>query len=125
MSAEERKTMEKSMLTECKAKEGGTDADIENLMAREMPATQSAKCMNACMVETVGLVKNGKPSIEGAVELAKMAYDGDEKAMKIAKEIGTECASVADADRCELAYKMMLCAKDAVIKRGYNPKDML
>lgn len=125
MTADERKAMEKKILEECKAKEGATDADVTSLMAREMPTTQTAKCLNACMVETVGLVKDGKPSPEGAVELAKMAYNGDERAMSFAKDIGTDCAHVQDGDRCELAFKMMQCGQEAMTKRGLNPKDML
>lgn len=125
LSLEERKAMEKKILEECKTKEGATDADVSSIMAREMPTTQTAKCLNACMVETVGLVKDGKPSPEGAVELAKMAYDGDERAMSFAKDIGTDCAHIEDGDRCELAFKMMQCGQAAMTKRGLNPKDML
>lgn len=125
MSLDERKAMEKQLLNECKTKEGATDADVESILNRQLPTTQSAKCLNACLVETVGLVKNGKPNVDGAVELAKMAFDGNDKAMKMAKEIGEECAHVADSDRCELSYKMMACAQEAITKRGINPNEML
>lgn len=125
MSPEDRKAMELSLANECKNKEGATDADVVSLVAREIPSTPTGKCLNACMVETAGLVKDGKPSVEGAVNLAKIAYDGNEDAMAKAKEVADECVNVADADRCELATKMMTCAQAALVKLGFNPKDMV
>lgn len=124
MSVEERKAMEKSLLSECKTKEGASDADVTAAMAREMPATKPAKCMHACMVETIGLVKNGKPSAEGAIELAKTAFEGNERAMNFVKEVSNECGAVEDADRCELALKMMICGKGVMTKLGINPNDV-
>lgn len=124
MSVEERRAMEKSLLAECKTKEGATDADVTAAMAREMPSTKPAKCMHACMVETIGLVKNGKPSAEGAIELVKTAFEGNDKALQLVKDITVDCAHVEDADRCELALKMMICGDEAMTKRGFNPKDM-
>lgn len=125
MTADERKAMEKTMLAECKTKEGATDDDVASVLARDIPTTPTAKCVHACLIETVGLVKDGKASIEGAIELAKMAYDGDEKAMQMAKDISSECVHIEDSNRCELATKMLVCAREAVTKRGINPKDML
>lgn len=125
MSLEERNKMELSLANECKTKEGATDADVTEMLARNLPTTPAAKCMQACVVETIGIMKNGKASVEGTVELAKMAFDGDEKTMKLMREIAEECVNIPDAERCEYAVKMMECGQAAFIKRGLNPKDML
>lgn len=54
-----------------------------------------------------------------------MAYGGDQKAMDLAREITSECEHIVETDRCELAVKLMVCAQDAAVKRGLNPKEML
>lgn len=124
MTAEERKAMGASLMAECKAKESGTDADVNALLDHQIPTTKSGKCLAACLGETTGIVKDGKPSIEGSVNLAKMAFEGNEKAISVAREVATECGSIADADRCELAGKMMNCMHEAFTKRGINPEEI-
>lgn len=45
-----------SLLTDCVAKEGGTEDDMGHVMARELPETRTQKCIAACMGESIGLV---------------------------------------------------------------------
>lgn len=125
MSLEERKGMEQALVADCKTKEGGSDADEASVLARDMPTTPKAKCMSACVLETTGMVQNGKLSVDGAVAVAKMAYEANEEAMGKAREIANECANVADADRCELVPKLLTCVRDAIVKRGYDLKQVL
>lgn len=56
MSAEEGNAMKAKIHTGCKIKEGATDADAESLAAHAVPKTPGAKCMVACILETIGLV---------------------------------------------------------------------
>lgn len=44
------------MLNDCAAKEGATDADKANTIARKPVTTQGEKCIRACIGETLGLV---------------------------------------------------------------------
>lgn len=124
MSPEERKSMEQALVADCKTKEGASDADAADVLAREVQTTPTGKCLNACVLETTGMVQNGKPSVDGAVALAKIAFDANEEAMVKAREVAMECAHVADTDRCELAIKLLTCVRDAVAKRGYNLKEL-
>lgn len=103
--------------------------------------------MGACIGETLGLVskldisssrqkcltlkssifqiKDNKNSVEGNIEIAKMLHPGNDKALELAKTIATECSSVADADRCELAAKLMKCSEQVAIANGWDPKKMM
>lgn len=70
-------------------------------------------------------VKDNKVFVDGAVELARMAYGGDQKAMDLARDLTNDCSHIMEPDRCELAVKLMVCAQDAAVKRGLNPKEMI
>lgn len=41
---------------DCASKEGASEADILELISFEVPTTRSGQCLNACVMETVGLV---------------------------------------------------------------------
>lgn len=43
-------------MTGCAEQEGATAADIEESQAMKMPSTNTAKCMHACIGETIGAV---------------------------------------------------------------------
>lgn len=58
MTEEEKKAIEVQLLADCKAKEGGTDADVQSMTDRDHPTTKAAKCMSACVAETIGIVSN-------------------------------------------------------------------
>lgn len=48
--------MFKNVATECAKKEGATSADVDDTFSKKLPATTSAKCMHACIGETIGAV---------------------------------------------------------------------
>lgn len=56
MSEEEKKAIEVQLLNECKAKEGGSDADVQLMVNREHPTSPAGKCMSACIGEMIGVV---------------------------------------------------------------------
>lgn len=56
MSADEKKAIEQKLLAECQSKEGASDADVSELAARNVPTTQTGKCLHACVHEMLGLV---------------------------------------------------------------------
>lgn len=60
---------------------------------------------------------------DGFVELAKKKYGNDnEKAIKIAEEIGNECGKITHDDRCELAVLLMECVM-TVLGRHAEPAE--
>lgn len=56
MTAEEREAHRGKLANECKGKEGATDADLAEFTARDKPSTPTAKCLHACIGETLGFV---------------------------------------------------------------------
>lgn len=56
MDEAEAKEMLKGMAAECKEKEGATDADMDGMIAKEIPTSKTGKCLNACMMDQFGVV---------------------------------------------------------------------
>lgn len=71
-----------------------------------------------------GQIKDGKASHEGAIEITKKVHAGDEKALAVTNQVAADCKEVADGDRCELAFKMITCSKESLIKQGLDPKTL-
>ena len=53
---EKEREMVLRLLTECKAKEGASEAEYGNLVLEKLPETKEGSCMLACAYEKVGLV---------------------------------------------------------------------
>lgn len=49
--------MYKDLMTSCKAKEGATDADVQELASHQLGSTRTAQCLNACIMENIGFVR--------------------------------------------------------------------
>lgn len=75
MSEEEKKSIETQLLTECKAKEGGTDDDVAAMIKREHPSSKTGKCMAACIGETLGLVSMGEKFIYNGALISNPILD--------------------------------------------------
>lgn len=56
--------------------------------------------------------------------IAKTVHGSDEAA-KVAEAIAEECKMIADADRCELAFKIANCTIEATKKMGLDPKEII
>lgn len=54
----EQKEMIHNKIVECAAKEGGSDADVQAIMAHTPPTTHAGKCVGACVAEAGGLVSH-------------------------------------------------------------------
>lgn len=110
--------MFKKVATECAAKEGASSTDLDEVYSKKMPTTTNAKCMHACIGETIGATKNNQISVDGVVALAKLAFDGDAAKLQTAHDIATDCVGVTDGDRCEAAHKLLECSVNAHHTRG-------
>ncbi|CAO1399730.1 unnamed protein product [Diamesa hyperborea] len=109
--------MFKGMAMKCKDQEKATEADLKTMISKKALETKTAKCLGACMLENFGLIVDGKMSKEGLMNYAKMMVDEDTEKLKMAEEIGNDCAVITDADRCELAMKLENCMIDSSKKR--------
>lgn len=63
-------------------------------------------------------LKDNKLDIEVSVSMAKMAFGDNTEQLQMARDIATECANETDADRCEAAFKIMLCGERGARARG-------
>lgn len=113
------------MAKTCQEQEKSTEADFKQMMQHELPTSRTGKCMHACMMESIGLIADGKPSPENAIEIARMMSNDDPEVVRLTKEIANECASAIDDDRCEMAHKMLVCSINATKKRGFDMKKLL
>lgn len=48
--------MAAELIGKCKAAEGASDSDIDEMMAHQPPTTRAGQCLNACAMEHLGLV---------------------------------------------------------------------
>lgn len=44
------------MVNNCKAQEGATDADVQEIATQQIPSTRSGQCLQACIFESAGMV---------------------------------------------------------------------
>lgn len=64
--------------------------------------------------------------IKGSLELGKMLFGSDDIVTVVLAKIRDDCAPITDPDRCELAYKRMICAKETAQKGGLVvPNEMI
>lgn len=56
MDEEEGKEMIRAMASDCKTESLASDEDVENMIAKKMPETKPAKCLNACMMKLFNIV---------------------------------------------------------------------
>ncbi|KFB36232.1 hypothetical protein ZHAS_00003343 [Anopheles sinensis] len=116
------KEMLRGLASDCKAKEGASDDDVDGFVNDVPPKTRTEKCLVACMQEQFG-VSNGKTfQVEGFLELSKVLMKGDDSKMETAKEIADDCKAMANDDRCELAVDILNCLKDSAEKHGIELK---
>lgn len=107
------------VMGKCKAQEGPSDSDIQEVIAHAPPTTRAGQCFNACMMESFGIVwnfssllliikfqislnhwkqmKDGKLSVEGGIKIAEMS--GDPAKIKNSEIVGKECEHIGGGDR--------------------------
>lgn len=49
--------MYKDLVGHCKAQEGATDADVQEMISHQPASTRSGQCLNACIFENIGFVR--------------------------------------------------------------------
>lgn len=145
------RTLLKQKLDKCKSIENLSDVDVSRFLNGDTPETLKGKCLISCLQEAVGLVRihyfsgkyrqklkkifillnqchfhncqiqDGQVQPAAGFELGKMLFGDNENVVSAIKKVQDECASISDADRCEMAFKRMSCAKETVKKYGLVP----
>lgn len=105
----------------CQKNEGANEADLQEMMQGKLPSTNAAKCMHACMMEELGVLKDGKQSPEAAIALARRLSNNNPTVVKVTTDVTRSCASVTDLNRCEMAFKMIQCSMEASKKYAPSP----
>lgn len=52
--------MYNELVTNCKAQEGASDLDVQEMAMHQPPSTYTGQCLNACAMEAVGIVRKMK-----------------------------------------------------------------
>lgn len=106
----------------CQTKEGASEADVQEMMQGKLASTHKAKCLHACMMEEMGILRNGRQSPETAIAVAKQHSNNNPTIVKQTTDVTRECAAVSHPDRCEMAFKMIQCSIEVAKKHGFGPK---
>ncbi|XP_031638737.1 general odorant-binding protein 28a-like [Contarinia nasturtii] len=124
LSKEQRVEMFLKMANECAKKEGATSADVDELAAHKAASGKGGKCIRACIAENVGIMKNNQVDVEGTVNVATMAFEGDANKVQTARDLASACVSETDSDRCEAAAKIFACGRSVAKDRGLSFDDL-
>ncbi|XP_063706548.1 general odorant-binding protein 28a-like [Culicoides brevitarsis] len=112
--------MLEQMTEPCFEKDGSTREDFNYMVRkRNLPSTKPQKCLSACMHENFETIKDGKFNRESFEGMMKSVAN-DEKKYPIIEDIGATCEKIVDADRCELAGKLVTCYKEVAAKHGID-----
>lgn len=60
MSEKQKQNIVRLMAKNCKEREQATDADLEELVRRDIPTTPTSKCLRACIMESLSLVEHNE-----------------------------------------------------------------
>ncbi|XP_037036887.1 general odorant-binding protein 28a-like [Bradysia coprophila] len=119
LSEEERQAMFIDIVTNCKAQEGASDSDIQEMANHQPPSTHAGQCLNACTMEAVGIMKDGRLSLEGSIKVGEMT--GDAARIKNVELVSRECESTVGSDRCDTALQIALCVAKSAAAHGIDP----
>lgn len=120
MTASESLLNAKHLITECKIKEGATDADEAEAIAGKPPSTRGGKCLHSCIGEAIGIFVNGKLNLEDIIDIAKR-LNKDDKTIEDARKVITKCGNLTESDRCEYSAKVFFCTRAAMAEYGIDP----
>lgn len=73
--------------------------------------------MNAFSIQ-ISQTLDGELQLDKAIELGKKAFGNDDQTVETITQIHEECATIVDPDRCEIAHKRFMCAKEGAEKHG-------
>lgn len=123
VSAEVREAFMKGVFTDCMTREGATDAELQEAFARKAPSTTGGKCIHACAHENLGMTKDSKVQVNEVSEMMNKGFDNKKIAATMI-EVVHDCGEVTDADRCEMAAKLVDCFATNMVKRGLDPVNL-
>ncbi|KAL7036135.1 hypothetical protein ACKWTF_008707 [Chironomus riparius] len=118
---EKAKEMATFILNYCKTQEGGTDADVVDMMELKYPESAAGLCMIACIHEKMGFFTDGVFDRDIFIVITQQIVDDDQAYMKAAEEIATKCGSVTGS-RCEQAVAFDKCIEAELKDRDLFPK---
>ncbi|XP_031634708.1 general odorant-binding protein 19d-like [Contarinia nasturtii] len=122
LTPEEKHEAEKKILDECKGSVGATNNDVNSILERKTPTEYKGKCLLKCAHEKIGLIQDGKFSIDSFKAFGEKELGNDMKAVGVFNEMLDACKSITDPDLCEASAKMMDCMIKEGLKRGVDPK---
>ncbi|XP_031634701.1 general odorant-binding protein 19d-like [Contarinia nasturtii] len=113
-----------SIVNDCKEKESASDADVDVVINHEVPNSPTQNCLFACFYETLGVIQDGKMSIDSLKTVILAKFSGDGNAITTINGLIDECATLNGSDRCELAHNILECLNNGANKHGINKKQL-
>lgn len=87
------------MIRRCQQQEQATESDMKEFFTQKKPSTKAGKCLHACLMESIGLIKNGMFSAENSNRFMGEMAQGNKEIIKVIEEVSRECEHVQDSDR--------------------------
>ncbi|KAE8573009.1 general odorant-binding protein 56h [Halyomorpha halys] len=107
----------KAAIDECKTEHSIESGQIKEAVEhKKLPETENGRCFMSCVMEKMGVIKDGKIDQERVLEINKMKFKNPESLEK-ANEVAKRCANVEGTDeRCSLATEMVKCAMENALE---------
>ncbi|CAH1391407.1 unnamed protein product [Nezara viridula] len=100
----------KTAIEECKAEHNVESDQIkEAIENKKLPETENGQCFMSCVMEKMGVIKDGKIDMDKAMEHYEKKVKDPENRQK-ANEVAKRCANVQGTDaKCSLATELVKC----------------
>ncbi|CAH1391406.1 unnamed protein product [Nezara viridula] len=117
----------KTAIEGCKAEHNIESDQIKEAIGnKKLPETENGQCFMSCVMEKMGMIKDGKIDMDRAMELNAQKFKDPENLQK-ANEVAKRCADVQASDtKCSLATELLKCVvKNAKEVQLELPKEEL
>ncbi|XP_067011696.1 general odorant-binding protein 28a [Anabrus simplex] len=108
----------------CVEKSNFQEENVLPLLKGEMEVSHEGKCYLDCLLVELGVMVDGKFSVETAKHHSDHYYADNEEKREKAYKIIDECAAEATSDdECEAAHQLFLCFKSKREEHGFDEED--
>uniref|UniRef100_A0A1B6CB65 Uncharacterized protein n=1 Tax=Clastoptera arizonana TaxID=38151 RepID=A0A1B6CB65_9HEMI len=102
----------------CREKSGATKEDIHSIAIREIPDSETGKCMLKCMEENSGIIYNGQFSAENTKKMLLKHYSNTKWVLEDINIAIQNCQDFSDSipaysrGTCDYAWVLATCLNE-------------
>ncbi|XP_075233510.1 uncharacterized protein LOC142331464 [Lycorma delicatula] len=101
-------------LDNCQKKENLDEGIVKAVEEMKLSDIAEGKCIFACLMEEIGVLKNNKISKEDLMNYTQNLYQDDNEKQEKATDVTDKCikeGEESNGDRCEVAFNLVKCVQ--------------